>query len=148
MIKRTNGESTEFKELVRLLDEDLNHRYGILQDNYNQYNTLNSIKNVVVAYSSNIAVGCGAFKEFDNNTVEIKRMFLKNENRGGGLAAKILKELESWAVELGYSAGILETGKGQPEAIRFYNKNGYSIIENYGQYIGNTNSLCMKKYFN
>jgi putative acetyltransferase len=46
---------------------------------------------------------------------------------------------------MGYSIARLETGKGQPEAIGLYEKAGYSVIENYGPYIGIENCICMKK---
>jgi len=39
----------------------------------------------------------------------------------------------------------LETGLRQPEAIALYNKSGYSVIPNYGQYAGKYNSLCFEK---
>jgi hypothetical protein len=40
---------------------------------------------------------------------------------------------------------ILETGFMQKEAISLYQKLSYTITENYGQYIGIENSVCMKK---
>lgn len=142
---KTTGADNDFKTLVDLLDEDLNGRYGTLQTGYNKYNSLDSIKNVVVAYINNEPVGCGSFKEFDDATIEIKRMFVKPGHRGTGLANHILHELEKWGMELGYKFSILETGIKQVEAIRFYQKNGYLQIENFGQYAGNTNSVCFNK---
>ena len=47
--------------------------------------------------------------------------------------------------DIGYQFTILETGKGQPEAIGLYLKKGYHITENYGQYKGIENSVCFKK---
>ena len=91
------------------------------------------------------AVGCGCFKRFDAGTAEIKRMFVRPENRGSGAATLLLEELEKWAAEAGYSRAILETGVKNPEAIRFYTKSGYARIENYGQYVGMENSICMGK---
>jgi len=40
---------------------------------------------------------------------------------------------------------VLETGIKQHEANNLYKNTGYEIIENYEPYIGNTNSVCMKK---
>ncbi len=142
---KTTGTNNDFRSLVDLLDEDLNGRYGTLQAGYNKYNSLDSIKNVIVAYKNNEPAGCGSFKEFDDSTIEIKRMFVKAEHRGTGLANKILCELEKWGAELGYKFSILETGIKQVEAIRFYQKNSYKQIDNFGQYIGNTNSVCFNK---
>ena len=92
-----------------------------------------------------VPVGCGAIKEFATDMMEVKRMFVKQEYRGKGIAGKILAELETWAFEMGYSKCVLETGKRQVEAVALYMKSGYRIIPNYGQYIGMDNSLCFEK---
>ncbi|MFH1196574.1 MAG: GNAT family N-acetyltransferase [bacterium] len=123
----------------------MDRRYGIINKQYTPFNQIDSIKNVVVAFDDDKSIGCGSFKKFDNDMVEIKRMFVKPEARGSGAAKLILLELEKWAVESGYKSSVLETGIKQPDAIKFYEKNGYSKIENYGQYIGNSNSVCMSK---
>jgi hypothetical protein len=57
----------------------------------------------------------------------------------------VLRELETWAGELHYTSCLLETGLKQPEAIRLYEKNGYALIPNYGQYAGVDNSVCFEK---
>ena len=77
--------------------------------------------------------------------MEVKRMFVSPEGRNKGIGTLILSELESWASELSYTKCILETGKKQPEAIRLYDKNGYTLIPNYGQYAGIANSVCFEK---
>ncbi|MEO6686566.1 MAG: GNAT family N-acetyltransferase, partial [Dyadobacter sp.] len=89
--------------------------------------------------------GCGCFKIFNDKTVEIKRMFIKENQRGKGIASSLLAELEKWAKELGYEEAVLETGKGQPNAIKLYQKYGYKIIENYNQYDDLEISVCLKK---
>lgn len=144
-IVRSTSENRDFQELVSLLDQELDSRYGIVQKQYHQYNRIVSLDTVVIAYQDGQAAGSGCFKAFDANSVEIKRMVVKPDLRGTGIAEKILLELEHWAVEKGYTQAVLETGKKQPEAIRFYGRLGYKTIENYGQYIGNTNSICMAK---
>ncbi len=133
-IIRTNSQDEQFVALVRLLDADLRIRDGAEHDFYAAYNKIDSIAHVVVAYFEDIAVGCGAIKKFDDVTIEIKRMYVRPEQRGKGIAGEVLRELESWAVELGFNEAVLETGKKQPEAIRLYEKSGYKHIPNYGQY--------------
>jgi GNAT superfamily N-acetyltransferase len=144
-IRRNTSDNKDFQELVRQLDNELNKRYGILQAQYNKYNKIEALDTVVLAYIDNNPVACGCFKVFDKKTVEIKRMVVKPEFRGTGIAKMVLLEIEKWAIERGYSRSVLETGIRQPEAIRFYTKLGYSTIENYGQYIGEKNSICMSK---
>jgi putative acetyltransferase len=143
---RTTSDNTDFQSLVILLDADLKIRDGDDHPFYDQFNKIQNIRNVVLCYVDGKAAGCGAFKEYDSKTVEIKRMFVIPEQRGKGIALTILKELEFWAMELNYSACILETGKKQPEAIALYQKAGYTIIPNYGPYENVENSVCMRKF--
>ena len=144
-IKRTNSDDKDFQSLVRLLDADLKVRDGDEHAFFAQYNKIGSLKNVVVCYADDVAVGCGAFKEFDKTAVEIKRMFVQPALRGKGIATSILNDLELWATELNYKAFVLEIGKRQPEAIRLYTKAGYAIIPNYGQYKNVETSVCFRK---
>ena len=145
---RTNSKNPDFRELVALLDADLQIRDGAEHSFYSQFNKIDKIREVVVAYENEKAVGCGAFKEYTGSAAEIKRMFVRSENRGRGIAGQILNELEIWAKELNFSECVLETGIKQPEAVRLYRKSGYEIILNYGQYVGVENSVCMKKRIN
>ena len=103
------------------------------------------IKHVVVAYSDGLPVACGAIKEFDAVTMEVKRMFTDANFRGKGLATLVLTELENWALELGYTKCVLETGKRLPDAVRLYENRGYLLIPNYGQYVAMENSICFEK---
>lgn len=144
-LRRTNSSNPDFIFLVEQLDADLAVRDGDDHPFYAQFNTLDAIKYVIVAYEDEKAIACGAIKQFDQASMEIKRMYTLPEARGRGIASLILAELESWAEELGFSRCILETGFKQPEAIALYEKNGYVRIENYGQYAGVENSLCFEK---
>ncbi len=142
---RTNATDPDFVELVAELDRELAERDGTEAGFYAQYNGLSAIKHVVLIYQDGVAVACGAIKDFNGERVEVKRMYTKPAYRGRGLASKLLNELETWASALSFRHVILETGKRQPEAIALYQKNGYQIIPNYGQYIGVENSLCFEK---
>jgi putative acetyltransferase len=143
--KRTVSGNKDFKGLVALLDKDLENRDGDEHAFYDQFNKVDTIRNVIVCYADEKPVGCGAFKEYEQGKAEIKRMFVLPEYRGQGIGLSILKELELWAAALNYSACILETGKKQPEAIRLYQKAGYTVIKNFGQYENVENSVCMTK---
>ena len=144
-ILRTTSENPDFQKLVKQLDAYLAIMDGEEHAFYHQYNKIDMLKNCVVIFDNDEAVACGAIKELDTKSMEVKRMFTLPEKRGKGLASAILKELESWAKELGYKKTILETGKRQTEAVTLYNKCGYQVIPNYGQYIGIDNSICFEK---
>lgn len=147
-LKRTTSDDLDFHDLITLLDQELKIRDGEEHTFYAQYNKIDKIKNVVIYFDQGIAIGCGSFKEFDNKTIEIKRMFVHQKFRCKGIGALILKELESWASEINYTDSVLETGIKQPEAINLYKKAGYVIIPNFGPYQNVANSICMKKHLN
>ena len=144
-IIRTDSENHDFVDLVKPLDADLAQRDGDDHAFYAQFNTIDRIKHVVLAYEDGIPMGCGAIKEYAPETAEIKRMYVPPEGRKKGIASAVLSELEKWAAELSYRHCILETGKRQPEAIGLYRKNGYAMIPNYGQYADTENSVCFAK---
>lgn len=147
MIKliRTNSENPDFIKLVNLLDTELAIVDGKDHSFYSQFNKIDKIRYVVVAYENEKPSGCGTIKEYGADSMEIKRMYVSPESRKKGIASKILEELEKWASELNIRKCVLETGKRQPEAIGLYKKNGYNLIPNYGQYAGVENSLCFEK---
>lgn len=144
-IKRTDSDNPDFIALVKELDAYLKVIDGDDHEFYNQYNNINFLKHTVVLYKNQKPIACGSFKAFNDNSVEIKRMYTKPQERGKGMAEQTLNVLENWAKELGYKTCILETGKGQIEAVQFYKKNNYKIISNYLQYEGVENSVCFEK---
>jgi hypothetical protein len=144
-IKRTNSNDIDFQKLIAQLDQELWNKIQEDQATYDKYNKVSNLGTVVIACNENIPAGCGCFKKYDDTTVEIKRMFVIPESRGKGIAKAMLNELETWAKKLGYSNAILETGKRMVDAHRLYTNSGYSLIENYGPYIGLDESICMKK---
>lgn len=144
-IKRTNSDNLDFQKLVLELDKDLAIKNGATNDFFAQYNKIDLIQHVAVAYEAGEAVGCGAIKEYESDVMEIKRMFVLADSRGKGIAGKILAELQAWAKEQGYKKCILETGDKMIEAIGLYKKDNFKIIPNYGQYAGIASSICFEK---
>jgi putative acetyltransferase len=144
-IIRTQSDNIHFQALVKELDKDLAIRDGDEHAFYAQFNKSDKIKHAIVAFDGELAVGCGAIRAFDENCMEVKRMWVEPSHRGKGIASMMLKELESWTKELGFPKCILETGNKQLEAIELYKKNNYTIIENYGPYKGVANSICFEK---
>ena len=144
-IIKTDYRNEDFQQLTKALDKDLSIKDGNEHAFYNQFNGLEGINHVIVIYENEKPIGCGTFKPFSKKIAEIKRMFVITEYQGKGFGSKILQALETWASSLNYNTCILETGTRQPDAIALYKKNGYKIIENYGQYKGVKNSVCFKK---
>ena len=142
---RTTSDNPDFRSLVVLLDQDLREKDGDDHAFYAQFNKVDNINEVIVAYKDGVAAGCGAIKLYSETITEVKRMFVYPDYRRQGIAKQVLAALEDWAKELNYSSAILETGMKQAEAIELYKDSGYTVIPNYGQYAGVENSVCMQK---
>ncbi|MDF2684160.1 MAG: GCN5-related N-acetyltransferase [Brevibacillus sp.] len=145
-LTRTSADHPDFGRLVELLDKDLWNRYPDTQQSFVAFNVIKLDAKVVVAYVDNSPVGCGCFRETEEEgVVEMKRMYVTDNARGKGIAKKILGELEEWAVEIGKKRAILETGTNQPEAVSLYDKLGYEVIDRYEPYVDSEKSICMGK---
>lgn len=144
IIKRVDSTHADFQELVRLLDAELRGMYGQKQEHYTALNVVDHIP-VAICYRGSTPIGCAGIKEVGEQEMEVKRVFVLPEYRGQGISKLLMRNVEQWARELGKTALILETGKQQRAAIGLYQAIGYSVIENYGAYAGNDNSICMKK---
>jgi GNAT superfamily N-acetyltransferase len=143
-IIRTTYLNPAFQELVAELNTDLANRDG--KDHpLSQFNEIIHLKHVVVVYLKNKAVGCGAITKYDLVATEIKRMYVTPAHRGHQLGENILSELENWTKELGLSKCILFMGVHQPEAMKLYLRNNFSVIENYGKLKDIPDSICLAK---
>lgn len=142
---RTDSSDSDFQLLVGKLDEYLATINGDTNDFFVQHNQIDLIKHVVVAYLDQVPVGCGAIKEYNESTMEVKRMFVNPKIRRMGIAKNIVHELEAWARELEYSTCILETAKSMTPAVGLYQDCGFEVFPNYGQYKNLESSVCFKK---
>lgn len=70
-------------------------------------------------------IATGAFKPFDTQTAEVKRIWTRRDLRGKGIAGKMMRQLERSALAAGYQQIYLTTGFRQPEAVALYRSLGY-----------------------
>jgi ribosomal protein S18 acetylase RimI-like enzyme len=80
-------------------------------------------------------VGCIALRplpQFEQSG-EVKRLYVKPESRGRGIADSLLKALEEYAVKAGYRALYLDSKDDLLAAIRFYHRHGYEDCERYNE---------------
>jgi putative acetyltransferase len=90
-------------------------------------------------------VACGGLCRYDDETGEIRRMYIAPDRRGTGLSRLVLDALESEARRLGYARVRLETGVNQRAAIALYASSGYEPIQRYGPYVDGELSVCFEK---
>ena len=100
---------------------------------------------VLVARSAGKALGMVALIDNSDGTAELKRMFVTPAARGRGIAAALIRSLETVAADAGTRTVRLETGPLQHAAIRLYERSGYRPIPNFGKYVGDPNSVCYEK---
>jgi GNAT superfamily N-acetyltransferase len=123
-------------------------RYGTADSEPGPAPSAEDIILFLVAYDDDgvTPIGCGGLRGIDATHGEVKRMFVVRDRRGSGVAPLILRALEERAArDLGWDRLVLETGDQQPDAIRFYEREGYSRIPNFGHYVHSTNSLCFER---
>ena len=132
--------------LIAMLENDLKHRYIGQSINAAKPAKFEHEKSLfLVARKNGEPIGCGGLVYVDEETCEIKRMFVEPHSRGCGIAKKILLVLEEYALEKGFKEIQLETGQHQPEAIVLYEHSGYTRIPCFRQFDGNPHSHCYEK---
>lgn len=146
--KRTEAKNKDFIDLVISLDAYLTIINGDEDSFFKNFNKVEDIQYVIVAYINNVPVGCGALKIFDADNLEVKRMFVDPKYRGRKIAQQIVAELELWAKELNYQFCILETSIEMEPAVCLYKSVGYIEMPKYGQYKEVETSICFKKELN
>ncbi|MDR7209061.1 GNAT family N-acetyltransferase [Flavobacterium piscis] len=144
-VVKTTSKNPDFIFLIETFDAYLWERYPELEKNYWGNNLIEFNVNVFIVYLDEKPVACGCFKKYNEESAELKRMFVLPEARGFGLAQLVIKELEAEAKNQGFVVLILETLYKQIEAINLYQKKGFKIVENYEPYVGLLNSVCMSK---
>lgn len=143
----TDGNDVDFAFLCDKLDKALDEAAGknVQRSMYDQYNKRNSIHDVIVVYQGTVPIACGAFKMYDEEHAELKRIFTDISARNMGIGSELIRRLEAFAKIQGYRFCILETGRMLQSAHRMYKRAGYKEIPNFGQYIDMPDSICMEK---
>ena len=98
----------------------------------------------VIAEVDGVVVGCIALE--DKLTYgELKSMYVEEDMRGTPVARDLMNSIESIARAMGITSIKLETGDTLVSAIRFYEKNGYTMSGPFGEYEANDSSIFMTK---
>lgn len=126
--------------------EELDARYGFADHEPGAPPSAADIEVFLVARDEHgRAVGCGGLRMLEAGSAEIKRMYVTPAARGSGVAVALLRELEEAARVRKVRTLVLETGTAQPDAMRFYEREGYQVIPNFGPYVGSDLSRCYRR---
>jgi putative acetyltransferase len=98
----------------------------------------------VAAYRDQQAVACGALREIDDVTAEVKRMFVQRGYRRHGIGHAVLSHLVAEARRLGYERLRLETGNKQAPAMTLYEAFGFYRIAPFSAHENDPTSVCFE----
>jgi putative acetyltransferase len=129
--------------LTTLLESALKELFTRYPDSPSHF--LDPATEFLVAIDEGDAVGCIGLMPIVAGVGEIKRMFVRQDQRGRGIARLLVLDLEHRARLQGAELLRLATGARQPEAIALYESVGYQPAERYGQYVTDHLSRCYTK---
>ncbi|MCS5735643.1 GNAT family N-acetyltransferase [Herbiconiux daphne] len=142
-IAREPFDGADAAALRRAQRDELDARYGRDDHEPGEKPTAESVPVFLVARdASGTAIGCGGLRLLADGGAEIKRMYVVPASRGTGVSTAVLHAIEREALTLGVERLVLETGTEQPDAIRFYEREGYELIPNFGAYVDSPISVC------
>ena len=124
-IERATSPTTAVRDLIAALDAELarsyaaDQRHGLALDAIFQPHI-----RFFLAYAGDDAVGCGGIALFAG-FAEVKRMYVRPDRRGQGIADALLARLTDEAMAAGRSLLRLENGIHQPAALHFYARAGF-----------------------
>ena len=99
----------------------------------------------LVARAEGEAIGCGAVLRDPRGWGEVKRMFVRPDQRGKGIGVRVLAELEALAIGSGLTLLRLETGIHNREALALYRRAGFTERGPFGDYASDPLSVFMEK---
>ena len=118
---------------------------GEIQNRYAAPNRPENMTALAVAYEGDTPIACGAWKWLDEDTAELKRLYVLPEFRRKGVARGLIEVLEVHAAAAGASRMILETAVDTTDSHQLYLAAGYRLTDYYGSPAGEANCLCFHK---
>jgi GNAT superfamily N-acetyltransferase len=86
---------------------------------------------LLLARLDGVPVGCVALRRLDENTCEMKRMFVRPEAQRRGVGYALARAIIAMAVDAGYRAMVLDTSVRQREAVALYRRLGFTDVPAY-----------------
>ncbi len=144
-VRRVAWDDPDGVALREAQQAEVSARYGVDDSEPGPKPTAADMTLFLVAFDGEEPVGCGGLRALDATHGEVKRMYVIPARRGTGVSTAILRRLEEEARALGWERLLLETGTEQPDAMRFYEREGFARIPNYGHYVDSEISRCYAK---
>ena len=112
-----------FEELGKTFEPNGRHDfYNNIGDNFVVFYCL---------FDQDKLIGTVALKKLDENTVELKAMYLDRSYRGKGLGRRLMNKIVDEAKRLGYKSIVLDSMSQYKDALRLYERTGFQNTERY-----------------
>lgn len=135
---RVAGLVAELTEYLAGLDQDLAPFF----QSHSKVATLDAL---FLATVDGVPAGCGGYRQYEDGSGEVKRMYVRPEFRGSGIGRRVLEAIEAFGRSQGVPRLILETHRDLAPALALYQRAGFERIPNYGPYQGVEISVCLAK---
>jgi len=136
-------------DVVRLIEALDAHANALYPPQSNHLLDIPALADPAVAFlvvrAGNQAVGCGAVLRDARGWGEVKRMYVRPDQRGRGIARRVLAEIETIARGARLPLLRLETGIHNTEALALYRRTGFVECAAFGDYAPDPLSVFMEK---
>ena len=135
MIEQTDPRRPEARQALKQYIEELNDRIPGMcvdprdADDVDNFTAPGGV--FLLAYREDAVVGCGAVRTFAPGVGELKRMWVRPDDRGTGVGSRLLKALTAESRALGHTTLLLDTNAALTEALALYRKHGFEPIAPY-----------------
>lgn len=139
--------TAEVRQLIEELDHELGQLYTLEQCHGLRLDAIFQPDiRFFVARHSETAIGCGGIA-LGTEFAEIKRMYVRRDWRGRGVADAILDRLITEAAGSGLKLVRLETGARSAAAIHFYRRSGFQPCGPFGSFTCLPRTSVVKSIF-
>ena len=144
-LRLVSADDPSFRRLSGELEDAFFARYGEAVRQQQAQDDISTACAACVLMKDGEAVACGAIRHLDASTAELKRVYVRPEQRKHGYGRMVVEAMELQALWQGYTRMVMTTGRKNKEGMALYRRLGYRLTEPWGIYIGDKASLCMEK---
>lgn len=146
VIKKVDPASRAARTMMEALWEEIQTRYGFKAANpFDPASFAGTRAGFWIAFANNEPVGSIAIVPLSEHEAELDVMYVVPLSRGSGIAKELMNTLEQHAKENEFTIIKLRAGAPQPEALRFYEKMGFTQITAFGKWMNDDTAICFEK---
>ena len=146
--RREHLDSPAVQKLFATLNTEVSKRYPEESDSHFRLDAEEIVDGrgaLFLAYLADRPVGCGSIHKLDEDTAEIKRMYVSDDTRGRGIGGALLRSPEAEAHGLAVHRILLETGKRRDPALAVHERAGLRRVARCREYATSALSVCLAK---